>query len=325
MKVLVTGSEGFVGKELVKSLLQSGIEVVGIDRVENTSAIWEHHTLDLTEPLELEINEYDIVVHCAAAKGDWGISNEEFHNDNIAATQNLIDHLKVCSITRIIHFSTVSIYSRNVTTGDEDTLIEPESIYGQTKLDSELLIREFAIDRKIPTVILRPSVIYGRNNYANMYNLTKQLARSLPIQINPEGIIKSHVSVLNVVDVVMKFSDLNRQVDDVEIYNLTESPYLDLSEIIGIICTELAVKPPKINIPHWAASFIFSTLELVARLIRKDLGFTKERLLKYSNSTHYTSEKLWGKIGRQKFKTEDQLRDMVKWFKQKNNDTISIE
>ena len=204
-------------------------------------------------------------------------------------------------------------------------MIEPESTYGQTKLASELLIRELAIDRKIPTVILRPSVIYGRDNYANMYNLTKQLARSLPIQINPEGIIKSHVSVLNVVDVVMKFSDLNRQVDGVEIYNLTESPYLDLSEIIGIICTELDVKPPKINIPLWAASFIFSTLEFVARLIRKDLGFTKERLLKYSKSTHYTSEKLWGKIGRQKFKTEDQLRDMVKWFKQKNNDTISIE
>ena len=256
MKLLVTVCVGFVGNELVETLLQSEIEVVGIDRVAPTLSRWKHFTCDLRQPVELEPDEYDVVVHCAAAKGDWGISDEEFHNDNVVATQNLIDYLVGCSVKRIIHFSTVSIYSRNVTTGDEDTLIEPESIYGQTKLDSELLIREFAIDRKIPTVILRPLVIYGRNNYANMYNLTKQLARSLPIQVNPEGIIKSHVSVLNVVDVVMKFSDLNRQVDDVEIYNLTESPYLDLSEIIGIICTELDVKPPKINTPRWGSTYL---------------------------------------------------------------------
>lgn len=67
-----------------------------------------------------------MVVHCAAGKGDWGISDEEFHNDNVGATQNLIDYLVDCSEKRIIHFSRFSIYSRNVTTGGEHTVVYPE-------------------------------------------------------------------------------------------------------------------------------------------------------------------------------------------------------
>ena len=113
MKVLVTGSEGFVGKVLVRELVQSGTEVVGLDRVSNPLATWKHLTCDLQQPIELESDYYDVVIHCAAAKGDWCISDEKFHNDNVAATQNLIDYLLRSSVKRIIHFSTVSIYSRD--------------------------------------------------------------------------------------------------------------------------------------------------------------------------------------------------------------------
>ena len=317
MKVLVTGSEGFVGKELVANLIAAGHEIDGIDRAKAVNPSYKLHRIDLKNEILLDPASYDVVVHCAAAKGDWDISDEEFYEDNVIATENLLNYVRKCDVKKIIHFSTVAIYSRDVTDGSESTKIEPDSVYGQTKLDSEILIRKYAEESGIPTVVLRPSVIYGRDNYANMFNLIQQLNRSLPFQINPVGITKSHVSVRNVVDVVLRFSDPSYSVNGLEIYNLTERPYYDLNNMIRIICDELGVKPPKVNLPIWLVAIPFGILEFFGKLLKKDTGFTLDRLRKISSSTHYTSEKLWSQTGKQKYSSESELRDMVKWFKER--------
>ena len=323
MKFLITGSEGFVGKYLVNNLLEQGHHVVGIDRIKNSAYIYHFHIAHMEKDIPLQPCKYDVVIHCAAAKGDWNISNQEFYDDNVQATQNLMDYIEKCEVKKIIHFSTVAIYSRDVIDGSEFTRIEPESVYGQTKLDSEILLREFGEKHKIPTVVLRPSVIYGRNNYANMFNLIKQLSRSIPFQIDPKGIIKSHVSVRNVVDVVLRLSSPSYTIKGVEIYNLTEYPYHNLNNMIRIICDELEVQQPKVNLPIWLVSIPFGILEFFGKLFKKDTGFTLDRLRKFSSSTHYTSEKLWSHIGEQKYSSELELRDMVKWFKTRKNDTTS--
>jgi nucleoside-diphosphate-sugar epimerase len=323
MKILVSGSEGFVGKELVNNLLASGHEVEGIDRAESSNLSYRLHRIDLRDKVFIDPSYFDIVVHCAAAKGDWDISDKEFYDDNVVATENLLDYIRKCEVKKIIHFSTVAIYSREVRDGSESTKIEPDSVYGQTKLDSEILIRNYSEESGIPTVILRPSVIYGRNNYANMFNLIQQLNRALPFQINPVGITKSHVSVRNVVDVVLRFSNPLYSVNRLEIYNLTERPYYDLNNMISIICDELGVQPPKVNLPIWLVAMPFGILEVFGKLLKKDTGFTLDRLSKFSSSTHYTSEKLWSQTGKQKYSSESELRDMVKWFKERKNDTTS--
>jgi GlcNAc-P-P-Und epimerase len=326
--ILITGAGGFVGKELAREFSLSGIScnMLLLDKVAIETPITENVGVicnDLTQSINLSPESWDIVIHCAAAKGDWDISNDEFYQDNVVATKNLLNYLQKCEVKKLIHFSTVAIYSRDVTDGSEGTKIEPDSVYGQTKLDSEILIRKYSEESGIPTVILRPSVIYGRNNYANMFNLIQQLNRGLPFQINPLGITKSHVSVRNVVDVVLRFSDSAYDVNGLEIYNLTERPYYDLNNMIGIICDELGVKPPKVNLPRWLVAVPFGMLEFIGKLFKKDTGFTLDRLRKFSSSTHYTSEKLWFHTGKQKYSSDSELRDMVKWFKERKNDTTS--
>ena len=317
MRILITGSSGFVGEQLVFHFSKLGHEVLGIDRSESSNQSHSLHLMDLSSEISLETGSFDIVIHCAAAKGDWNISDNEFRDDNVVATENLLNYIQKCKVKKIIHFSTVAVYSRNVTDGSEGTKIAPDSVYGQTKLDSEILIRKYSEESGTPTVVLRPSVIYGRDNYANMFNLIQQLNRALPFQINPVGIIKSHVSVRNVVDVVLRFSDPLYSVNGLEIYNLTERPYYDLNKMIMIICAELGVKPPKVNLPIWLVAVPFGILEFFGKLLKKDTGFTLDRLRKFSSSTHYTSEKLWSQTGKQKYSSESELRDMVKWFKER--------
>jgi nucleoside-diphosphate-sugar epimerase len=316
MKILITGSEGFVGKKLVELFLQNNHDVYGIDRIVNSSNGYIYFKKDMRDQFTLSENHWDVVIHCAAAKGDWGISDHEFYLDNVVVTENLIKYLKECTVNKIIHFSTVAIYERIVSLGDENSLIKPDSVYGTTKLKSEILMTEFVKLNQIKTIILRPSVIYGRNNYANMFNLIKQLGRNLPFQVNVKGIIKSHVSVNNVSFVVNWFTEADNKNTELEIYNLTERPYLNLIELNKIICIELKVRIPFINFPRVIVRSGFRCLEFIGKILKKDIGFTAERFDKFTSSTNYTSEKLWNQIGAQKFSSELELIDMVKWFKE---------
>ena len=77
------------------------------------------------------------------------------------------------------------------------------------------------------------------------------------------------------------------------------------------------MKPPKANLPIWLVAVPFGILEFFGKLLKKDTGFNLDRLRKFSSSTHYTSEKLWSKTGNQKYTSESELRDMVKWFKER--------
>ena len=315
MRILVTGSEGFVGKVLVNNLIKRGYEVIGLDRVNSSQDGYIFHQLELNKKILLEKQCYDAVIHCAAAKGDWGISKQEFYDDNVLATRNLISYLESCDVRRLIHFSTVSIYSKSGKGGELEATVSPDSVYGKTKLESEYAIRKYSNDNKIPTIILRPSVIYGRGNFANMFNLIKQLDRKLPFQIKPNGITKSHVSVRNVSEVVMRFINPSSEYTGIKIYNLTERPYYNLESIMTIICDELGVRQPKLNVPLWMVAIPFGALEILGKILNKDTGFTLDRLRKFSSSTDYTSEKLWNETGVQKYSTDSELREMVKWFK----------
>lgn len=315
MNILLTGCHGFVGQSLSKLLLDEGHAVIGVDRVDTDVCSFPLVRCDMAEHIPLEPQHFDVVIHCAAAKGDWNLSDREFYLDNVVATKNLLAFLEGCTVKKLIHFSTVAIYSRETESGDEGTPIQPDSVYGKTKLDSEVLVRQFAEKTKISTTILRPSVIYGRNNFANMYNLTRQLSRGLPFQIDPADIVKSHVSVRNVVDVVNRFVKSTSQAETIEIYNLTERPYLNLTQLITILCDELRTPNPKMILPIWLVSIPFAVLEFVGKLLGKDIGFTRERLQKFSSSTNYTSERLWSTLGAQKYESEQELRDMVQWFK----------
>ena len=315
MKILITGSEGFVGRNLIKSLSMCQHEIVGFDRLQSVNGEYNAVRIDLDQPINLSYDSYDVLIHCAAAKGDWNIAKSEFYRDNVLVTQNVLNYIKNCNIKKIIHFSTVAIYSRKTIDGSERTEINPDSVYGETKLESEKLVYEFAKCYGVPTVVLRPSVIYGQDNFANMFNLIEQLNRGLPFQIDPNGITKSHVSVRNVVDVVSRFINSSQQVGGTEIYNLTERPYTNLTQMITIICEELAVAKPRINLPLVLAYPLFGIMEAFGKLVQKDIGFTLDRLNKFSSSTNYTSEKLWSQIGEQKYSTDSELRSMVCWYK----------
>lgn len=316
MKILLTGSEGFVGSVLKKSLLKNKYDVYCIDRIKKIRK--NYFCYDLSSDLSnlqllLKDVNFDVLIHLAAAKGDYNLGYKEFYRDNVTASEETISLIEVLDIKSVIAYSTVSVYGHDNKIMSEEADLIPNNPYGVTKLESEnLFIKWFNLDpNKNKLTILRPSVIYGENNYANMYNLLNQLNKKLPVSVGNGDYIKSMVAVENIVDITT-FS-LNK-LEGLQIYNCTDKPYPKLKEVINYISEIEGFSKPKIVIPVWFAKFIALFFEFSSLLVKKDLGITRERIHKFIMPTDYRSEKLENVGYVQKYSVKDRIQNMAKWY-----------
>lgn len=175
MRVLITGSTGFVGSLAVAEALHAGHDVTAMVRPasrEPFASIIDHPRLtivraDLRDRRSLDgmFDEIDAVIHLAAAKsGDFATQ----FAGTVLSTENLISALAGTAVTRLVAVSTFSVYDySNLAAGsviDESTPIDRDprrrDEYAQTKLIQERLYRDEAASREV--VILRPGMIYGR-------------------------------------------------------------------------------------------------------------------------------------------------------------------
>lgn len=322
MNIILTGSEGFVGKYLRVKLEELNHKVFSIDRIKINRV--NYFCFELTNEISSLVSLFkdesiDILIHLAAAKGDYNLKYKDFYRDNVTASDKLINLVKVLNVKSIIMYSTVSVYGHDNKITSEDASLKPNNSYGATKLESEnLFTKWYNLDpNKNRLTILRPSVIYGENNFANMYNLLNQLNKKLPVSIGDGDYIKSMVAVENIVDITI-FS-LNN-LDGLQIYNCTDKPYPKLKEVINYISEIQGFSKPKIIIPKWFAYVIGLFFECFSFLIRKDLGITRERIYKFTMATDYRSEKLKDIGYVQRYSVKDRIQNMAKWYLKINKD-----
>jgi 2-alkyl-3-oxoalkanoate reductase len=179
MKLLVTGSSGFLGKYVVAEALRRGHAVRAMVRPVG-NAPWapqpklEIVRADLRSPRGLAeaVAGVDAVLHLAAAKsGDF---YAQFRG-TVNATENLCDAMRQAGVRRLVAIGTFSVYDYlNAPTGStitETSRIEPcpekRDDYARTKLLQEQLVRDFAEKDGGQITVLRPGVIFGRDNAWN--------------------------------------------------------------------------------------------------------------------------------------------------------------
>lgn len=316
MKILLTGSEGFVGGYLRKELENIGHVIYCIDRVNVIRTNYFCFNLsNKTSSLEklLKDESFDLLIHLAAAKGDYNLKYNDFYRDNVTASEETISLVKALGIKSVIAYSTVSVYGHNNKIKSEEADLVPNNAYGITKLESEsLFIKWFNLDPiQNKLTILRPSVIYGENNFANMYNLLDQLNKKFPVSVGNGNYIKSMVAVENIVDITIFC--INR-LEGLQIYNCTDKPYPKLKEVINYIAEIKGFSKPRIVIPKWFAYFIGLLFEFFSFLIKKDFGITRERIYKFTMPTDYRSKKLENVGYIQKYSVKDRIQNMANWY-----------
>lgn len=203
MKILVTGASGFLGKYVVAEALQRGFQVIAVIRhtSDQKRLPWRNSPnlelirIDLTrsQALQEAIKGADSIVHLAAAKqGNY----ETQYANTVTATENLLKAMVAKNIKRLMAISTFSVFDYlSIPDGEiinEDSPIENQplyrDVYAQTKLIQESLFREFEQKNQGEVTILRPGIVYGRNNLWNAH-LGVNLKNRLWIRIGGNSVL----------------------------------------------------------------------------------------------------------------------------------------
>jgi len=188
VKALVTGCAGFIGSHLTGALLDRGAAVIGIDsftdyyaRSMKDANLAENAGRRGFRFLEARVQDADLaalldgvthVFHLAAQAGvrkSWGTDFRTYTENNIEATQRLLEACVGRPLTRFVHASSSSVYGDNASIPmREDAVPQPVSPYGVTKLAAEQLGYLYFVNYTVPAVAMRYFTVYGPRQRPDM-------------------------------------------------------------------------------------------------------------------------------------------------------------
>ena len=317
MKILVIGSEGFIGGFMVKMLQGKGHTVTGMDirRAEGRKETYTFISGDLmdAEGLKKAMAGMDLVLNLAAKHHDFGISREEFFEINEEGTRRIVQAMTETGIKKFIFYSSVAVYGDVEECSNESLPEAPSNDYGESKLAAEKVIRQWAAqDPGREVIMIRPTVVFGPHNYANMYKLINAIYKGTFVLVGKGDNIKSVTYVENLVD--MTGFVLERLKPGVEVYNYSDYEHLTSAQIIDIICRALGRKKFRRRLPLAPVLWVTSVMDLLAKITRINFPITAKRIKKLNTRTWHGSDKVRALGFEQKIPLEEGFRRMVEWY-----------
>jgi len=216
VKVLITGASGFLGSALLRRItrdsrymtvaalrressnLPDGVEIVRIDDL-GVDTDWR----DALESIQ-------IVVHTAARVHVMKDSSHnplaEYRKINVEGTLNLARQAALAKVKRFIFISTIKVNGEATLPGElftADDPPHPTDAYGISKWETEVGLRQLAVDSDMEYVFIRPPLVYGPGVKANFLSMMRWINRGIPLPLGAIDNKRSLVALDNLVDLIM--------------------------------------------------------------------------------------------------------------------------
>jgi UDP-glucose 4-epimerase len=295
MRIFITGGAGFIGIHLCKKLLELNHSVTVYDNFSNSlqenfiSIMKQKVTLipgDILDHSKLitSMKNHDVVIHLAAQISvSESIRNPKLTFDvNVHGTQNVLNACLQNNITKIIATSTAAVYQNTSTKIilNEKSPVEPLSPYGESKLEMEKKIINFASTNKINAIILRLFNVYGIGQsleYAGVITKFKEhIQNNSPLIIFGDGsAIRDFVHIDDVVNAIILSISHSKN----SLCNIASGISTSISELAQIMIA-LSDKDIKIsNESLRSGEIMFSSSDI--SLAKEILKFTPKITLKH--------------------------------------------
>lgn len=320
MHVLVTGGSGFLGATLAARCAARGDRVTILDLTSPPSSLVpqvrfvQGDVRDRTRVADA-LAGVDLVLHLAAAHHDFGISPSTYFSVNEGSAEVLSREMTSAKVNRICFYSSVAVYGTAPEPRAEETQPAPTTTYGASKLAGEHVFRrwvEAAAGRQ--ALVVRPTMTFGPGNFANMYNLIRQIHRRRFLEVGTGRNAKSVAYVDNLVDATLFL--LGREVrQPFDIFNYVDEPPPRSAEISNAIRLALGRSPARFRLPLSLTLALAWPLDLVAWITGRNLPITAARIRKLAQSrTVYSGEKIRAAGFRAEVTLVEGIRRMVDWY-----------
>lgn len=256
MLCLVTGAAGFIGSSLCDRLLAEGHQVRAIDsfveyypravKLRNISRARDHKAFEflsedlVTTDMARLLDGVEWVFHQAAQAGvraSWGKYFDTYVNNNIVATQRLLEAARSStSLKKIVYASSSSVYGNAETfPTSERVLPQPVSPYGVSKLAAEHMMSLYAVEAGLPTVSLRYFTVFGPRQRPDMaFNrfLRAALCGQELVVYGDGQQTRDFTYVGDIVDANLLAA---RHAGAGRIYNIGGGPHASVNEVLGVL------------------------------------------------------------------------------------------
>ena len=240
MKVLLTGSNGFLGQYLSQFLAEKGYSVFAHTRKAQTFDHPNIHNInfDLNDNLDnIDLNQVEVIIHCAGRAHVMHETAESpleaYRQTNVQGTLNLAKKAVKVGVKRFIYLSSIKVNGEQTTNEPfkSSDLVNTDDPYGLSKYEAEQALLELSKKTGLEVVIIRPVLIYGPNVKANFKSMVNLATKKLPLPIGCLDNKRSMVSVYNLADLIhtcMTHPNANREVflasdqDDISVKQLFE-------------------------------------------------------------------------------------------------------
>jgi len=211
MKILVTGTAGFIGSHLAKKLINQGYEVVGVDNINDYYSVKlkEDRLKTIGETnftfYKLNLEDYEglsqifsdeqpsVVINLAAQAGvRYSLENPHAYIDsNIVGFMNILECCRHYKVENLIYASSSSVYGANTTKPfkTSDNIDHPLSLYAATKKSNELMAHTYSHLYNLSTTGLRFFTVYGPWGRPDMalFKFTKAIVNDETIDVYNHG------------------------------------------------------------------------------------------------------------------------------------------
>lgn len=305
---------------MVPFLRQKRFSVIGLDRksypntVDSLDGFIQGDLRDETV-LKRIPDDIDMVCHLAAAKDDWGLSDNEYFDDNVTATRKLLEFGSARGIKNWFFYSSVAVLGYSVQALSESAPLAPQGAYGESKAAGEKLFRELAEKESSARItILRPSVVFGPDNppNTNVYRLIDSIQKNRFIMVGKGDAIKTTSYIENLVGATLFL--IERMSEGVQTFIYVDEPKLSTASMVDQICGLLHKRPPKWSIPLGIAVSLAHVADIAAAVTRRDLPITSARIKKFCRPTNFDATSLRNLGFKQPVPIEGALRRTVQWY-----------
>ena len=278
MKIVITGTTGFVGTNL-KDYLKASNEI------EPMSVRYK-----LNQQFELKA---DVLIHLAGKAHDLKkVSNpQEYYEANFELTKQLFDAFLVSETSVFIFMSTVKAVADEVKgILEEDELPNPNTHYGIAKHQAEQYILSKELPKGKKVYILRPCMIHGPGNKGNLNLLYQLVAKGLPWPLGAFENQRSFLCIENLCFIIKELLE-NESIPS-GVYQVADDKALSTNELIQLLGNSLDKKSRILNL---SKSVIKAMAKLGDYLY---LPLNSERLQKLTENYVVSNQKIVKAIGK---------------------------
>ncbi len=227
MKIVITGSEGFLGRVICHKLSRKDFQIIKLDKKLN---------YDLTKPASLSgISDFDVLIHLASLSfvPDSFENPSSFYHTNITSTLNAIDLCRKFS-AKFIFISSYLYGNPEYLPIDEKHPLKPHNPYAQSKIISENICMAYFRDFGVQYTIFRPFNIFGPGQNHNFLipQIIQQASRKKIILKDPNP-KRDFIFVDDVADAVIR--SIKHEPSNQRIFNLGYGKSISVNEIANLI------------------------------------------------------------------------------------------